>query len=355
MTPAVRIEDLSVGYGDTEVLRGVSLTVAQGETLALLGPSGSGKTTLLYTVAGFIEPTAGEIEIGDVLVTGAHGGVKPEDRDIGMVFQNYALWPHMTALDTVAYPLRRAGRPKAEAREAGREVLALVGLAGLEERKPAEMSGGQQQRVGLARALARNARLYLFDEPTAHLDSSVQRSVQEEIARRRRDSGAAAIYATHDSSEALSLADRVAIIREGVIIQIGTPGEVYDRPVDVWAARLTGPASVLKAELEAVTADGLDVRVGESRVSVPASGSPTGPIDLLVRPEWVKPGGSLKGVISEVWYRGPYTEYEIRTPHGMLTTSMPGWPVMSRGDEAGWTIERAWIPDQAGQDAPKVS
>ena len=164
---------------------------------------------------------------------------------MAMVFQNYALWPHLTALDTVAYPMRRRGVRRAQARREALEILARLHVADLADRHPAELSGGEQQRVGLGRALARDASLYLFDEPTAHLDTHVRGVFLEELLTRRRDSGAAALYATHDAEEALGVADRVALLAAGRVVQVGTPEEVYHRPVDLWAARLTGPASVL--------------------------------------------------------------------------------------------------------------
>ena len=173
----------------------------------------------------------------------------PEDRLVGMVFQNYALWPHLDAVDTVAYPFRRAGLARAPARKRAVDLLAGMEIGDLGQRRPAQMSGGQQQRLGLARALARDASLYLFDEPTAHLDAGVRQSIQEEVATRRLASGAAAIYSTHDSGEALAVADRVAILRRGALVQVGSPRDVYEQPVDLDTARLTGPASVVAAEI----------------------------------------------------------------------------------------------------------
>ncbi|MFH2071532.1 MAG: ATP-binding cassette domain-containing protein, partial [Actinomycetota bacterium] len=170
---ALEIRDLDVSLGGTPILHGVDLSVAEGEAVALLGPSGSGKTTLLYAVAGFVTPTGGEIAIGGRTVSGPGRHTAPERRSVGFVFQNYALWPHLTAAETVAYPLQRSGIPAAEAASEAGALLARVGIPDLAGRKPAEMSGGQQQRVGLARALARKAALYLLDEPTAHLDAAL--------------------------------------------------------------------------------------------------------------------------------------------------------------------------------------
>ena len=184
-----------------------------------------------------------------------------------MVFQNYALWPHLSALDTVAYPGRRRGMSRAQARQEAMVILERLHVSHLADRRPAELSGGEQQRVGLGRALARDAALYLFDEPTAHLDMHVRAVFVEELLTRLRDTGAAAMYATHDAEEALGVADRVVLLADGRVVQVGTPEEVYHRPVDLWAARLTGPASVLAG--------------------------PTGP--LLVRPGWARLEGRRTG------------------------------------------------------------
>ncbi len=314
MTAAVECAGVTVDYGATRAVDGVDLRLGAGETLALLGPSGSGKTTLVYAIAGFVPLAAGEIVIRGRSVATAERAVPPEDREVGMVFQNYALWPHLDALDTVAYPLRRQGLGRAAARARARELLARLGLADLGHRRPAELSGGQQQRVGLARALARDAAVYLFDEPTAHLDAAVRAAVQEEIARARRDAGAAAIYASHDAEEALALADRVALLRDGRVVQVGTPRQVYEEPVDVWAARLTGPASVLDHDDAA----------------------------LMVRPEWVRLGGPIPGEVVEVWYRGPHTDYRLETHVGTALARTLGPPAASPGDRPGIAIERSW-------------
>jgi ABC-type Fe3+/spermidine/putrescine transport system ATPase subunit len=261
------------------------------------------------------------------------------------VFQNYALWPHLTAEQTVAYPLRRAGESKQEAIGRARRLLDLVGIGGLAHRKPAELSGGQQQRVGLARALARAADLYLFDEPTAHLDASVRIAVQDEIARRRRETGAAAVYSTHDSAEALAIADRLAILRDGAVVQVGDPQAVYERPVDVWAARLTGPATVFEVEVLGSGEGEVEVALGAGRVIARTGiGRPSGRVSMLVRPEWVSPGGPIDGVVREVAFRGPHTDYRIDTPVGLLEARLAGPPRVGPGEAAGWTIERAWIP-----------
>ena len=318
---ALEITGLEVAYGGTTALCGVSLRLLPGEMLALLGPSGSGKSTLLHAVAGFLVPRAGTIRLAGTTVTGAGRPLAPERRDLGVVFQNYALWPHLTAVDTVAYPLRRRGTARTPARAEALEIMARLHIAHLAHRRPAELSGGEQQRVGLARALARHPSVYLFDEPTAHLDTHVRAVFLDELATRRRDSGAAALYATHDAEEALGLADRVALLHDGRLLQVGSPQQVYDEPVDLFAAQLTGPASVLD--------DG----------------------QLLVRPGWARLGGPSDGVVGAVRFRGPHSDYLVETPRGALLVREPGPPCHPVGARPGWTLLRSW-PLSPGSAAP---
>jgi iron(III) transport system ATP-binding protein len=270
---AVACAGLSVGYG-RPALAGLELRVAPGETVALLGESGSGKTTLLNAIAGFVSPLSGEIWLSGQLASGRGRLVPPERRRIGMVFQDHALWPHLSVLDTVAYPLRRTGAGRADARRAARAILDQMGLGPLAERRPGQLSGGEQQRVGLARALACAPALYLFDEPTAHLDASLRAQILDEVARRRAADGAAAIYATHDAAEALAIADRVAVLHSGRLAQTGPPAVVYAEPADLTVAALTGPMSVLHAPVCAAGAGRYAVTVGDDRATVPVTTSP---------------------------------------------------------------------------------
>jgi ABC-type sugar transport system ATPase subunit len=293
-------------------LRNLSIT-------ELLGPSGSGKSTLLNAVAGFRPINSGEILLAGRNVAAPGHTEPPERRDIAFVFQDYGLWPHLTAIDTVAYPLRRRGVRPAPARDQARAILERLGIGPLADRKPAQLSGGEQQRVGLARAMARDAALYLFDEPTAHLDAQVRDVFLAELAARRRESGTAAIYATHDAAEALGLADRVALLIGGRVIQKGSPQQLYAEPVSVEAARLTGPASLLN-----------DDAMGR----------------VLVRPDWVRFGGDRTGVVVDVWFRGSYTDYVLRTSDGELLLRTPAPPAHRRGEELSWSLDRCWpLPD----------
>lgn len=308
------VRDLAVAYGSREVLTGVDLRVGRGEVVALLGPSGSGKSTLLHTVAGFVSPAGGEIWLADQLAAAPGRSLPPEQRRIGFVFQQYGLWPHLSARDTVAYPARRRGVGRAEARREAADLLGRLGIGHLAARRPGELSGGEQQRVGLARALASRASLYLFDEPTAHLDTPLRAAFQREVLTRQREVGAGAIYATHDAEEALGLADRVVLLVDGRIIQTGTPTQLYAEPVSLEAAQLSGPVSVLTG----------------------ARGR------LLVRPDWARLGGERTARLVEVWFRGPSSDYLLETARGSLLVRHPGPPRHRPGEQVRWSLTRSW-------------
>ncbi|MBR7827046.1 ABC transporter ATP-binding protein [Actinospica sp. MGRD01-02] len=345
---ALQCRDVTVGHAGVPALDGLSLTVGAGELLAILGSSGSGKTTLLHTIAGFIPPLAGEIWLADRLVAGGRRTVPPEHRSVGVVFQHYALWPHMSVLDTVAYPLRRSGGTRGQARSDAAELLGDLHIEHLAHRRPSELSGGEQQRVALARALARHPAVYLFDEPTAHLDAPLRGVVLDEVADQRKQQGTAALYATHDAAEALALADRVAVLDHGRLVQLGTPTEVYERPASLAVARLAGPASVLAAE--------------------PGSRDRT---PRLVRPDWVGldraslgEGGAWEARVTAVAFHGPHTDYRLETEAGELLAREPGPARFSAGERVRWSLTRSWpladasrFPEasQPATDVPKLA
>jgi ABC-type Fe3+/spermidine/putrescine transport system ATPase subunit len=352
---AVECADLTLGYPGVPVLAGINLAVADGEVVALLGASGSGKTTLTHAIAGFVTPTAGEIRLVGSLVSTPRRCVAPERRRVGMVFQNYALWPHMTALETVAYPLRRAGVSSAAARNRGRELLDRVGVGALADRKPAEMSGGEQQRVGLARALARDAAVFIFDEPSAHLDAHLRMTVLDEFARQRAISGAAAVYATHDASEALAIADWVAVLDGGRLAQIAAPTDVYTQPANLAVARLTGVAELLTAPIRAGEPGSVEVTIGGVSTMVPCSNiGPSGATTtLLVRPEWAALGGALPGRVVAVRYHGPDSDHYIESPAGTVVIRSPGPPRAAAGDRTTWSLLRCWCLTNESSGLPR--
>ncbi len=368
-TPALLCRGLRVEYDGDPVLVDLDLTVAAGEVVALLGPSGSGKTTLLHTIAGFVPPVGGEVWLAGGLVASAHHQEPPERRAVGMVFQNYALWPHMSALDTVGYPLRRAGMSRAEARSLALVLLDRLHAGHLAGRRPAQLSGGEQQRVGLARALARRGAVNLFDEPTAHLDAALRATVQEEVAEAQRRTGAAAVYATHDAGEALAVADRVVLLQRGRVVQSGSPRTIYEEPVDLWAATLTGPAFVVRgevragspgravvriagAQVEVAAPDGADVTAPDgAEVAAPDGADVTAPhrvvvggeVQVLVRPEWTALGGPLPGQVGRVHYRGAHSDYRLDTPAGPVLVRDGGPPRLRVGDQTTWALRRGWL------------
>ena len=352
LLPAAELRGLAVGYGERLVIDGLDLTVARGEMVVLLGPSGSGKTTILAAVAGFVPVRGGEIRIAGRTVATPSRHDPPERRDVAVVFQGAALWPHLSAADTVAYPIRRRGTGPRDADREARTILGRLGIEDLAGRRPAELSGGEQQRVGLGRALARGAALHLLDEPTAHLDGPLRDRLLDEIAATRRESGAAGLYATHDTGEALAIADRVALVRAGRIVQAGSPTEVYEAPIDTWAARLTGPASEIEAvlvgfgsgsagfggELAELDVGGVRIR---SRIDGAALGP--GPARLLIRPDWAALGGSLPGRVGAVRFRGSHTDVDLDTPAGAVTIRRPGPTSVGVGDTPGWSLARGRI------------
>ncbi|MCH8187149.1 MAG: ABC transporter ATP-binding protein [Proteobacteria bacterium] len=239
---ALEIQDVVVSYGDAEpVLKGVSLSVTSGEFIALLGASGCGKTTLLRAVSGFVRLRAGAIRVSGVDIT----GLPPDKRDMAMVFQSYALWPHMTTAQNIGYGLRLRRKSRSDiARRVG-ELLSMLGMEGLGERKVTQLSGGQRQRVALGRALAVNPRILLLDEPLSNLDARVRGQMRHEIKAIQQNLGITAIHVTHDREEAMVMADRIVILNEGYIVQQGTPEEVYNRPATPFVASFTGANNVV--------------------------------------------------------------------------------------------------------------
>jgi iron(III) transport system ATP-binding protein len=274
MTP-IRIEDVSKRFGPTLAVDRVTLRVEGGELYFLLGPSGCGKTTLLRILAGFVEPDSGEVYFGDQEITGA----PPRDRDAGMVFQTYALWPHMTVAENVAYGLRVRRLRKAEVAQRLARALKMVRMEGYGDRRPNQLSGGQQQRVALARALVIQPRVLLLDEPLSNLDARLRDELREEIRRLHHETGLTMVYVTHDQKEALALADRLAVMEAGRLVQVGTPREVYDRPANRFVAGFLGDSNFLPGTVREAGASGCVVDTAPATLSgvathgVPAAGS----------------------------------------------------------------------------------
>jgi iron(III) transport system ATP-binding protein len=316
-------------FGACQAVDGVNLEIERGEICALLGPSGCGKTTMLRLIAGFERPDQGCIELAGQVIAGSRSFLPPERRRIGMVFQDYALFPHMSVAANVGYAL---GRRPDRARVA--EVLDLVGLGDLGDRHPHELSGGQQQRVALARALAGTPELVLLDEPFSGLDAGLRARVRQEVRAILVAAGVTALFVTHDQEEALSLADRVAVMRDGRVQQIGTPEEVYGRPASRWVAEFLGEADVLPATVR-------DGWVECELARVPADGVGAGEAEVLVRPEAValsygpRAGGrtQLEGVVVEREFFGHDQLVHVELPSGRRVRSRSlSYPVWHPGD-----------------------
>ncbi len=313
---AVRIEGARKVYGTVRALDDVSLEVAPGEFLALLGPSGSGKTTLLMTVAGFEIPDAGRITVDGRDVT----AVPPNKRDLGMVFQRYALFPHMTLRDNVGFPLMMRGVPAAERAARADRVLAVVGLEGYGDRLPSQLSGGQQQRVALARAIVYEPPVLLMDEPLSALDKNLREQMRLEIKHLQKRLGVTVIFVTHDQEEALVMADRVAVLDKGQLIQIGAPRELYERPCNAFVAGFLGETNFLPGTVAGTDSGGLaTLRVAGGAISGAAVAPLVAGTDALlsVRPEQIRlqagpaADGALGGRVAEVIYAGASTIYLV--------------------------------------------
>jgi len=334
-------------FGSVQALAGVDLRVRPGEMLTILGPSGSGKTTMLKVVAGFEVPDEGTVQLAGRDVTLA----PPARRDIGMVFQNYALFPHMTVAENIAFPLRMRRIGSADIKRKVEEVLRLVELAGYGDRLPRQLSGGQQQRVALARAIVFGPRLLLLDEPFGALDRKLREQMQLEVKRLQRRLGLTALFVTHDQEEALILSDRIAVMNKGNIVQIGTPQEIYTRPVDRFVGDFIGESNLFQARVKqqgvAVIGDRVAIRIPES-----AALTPNAEIGLLVRPERPRPvpadgraDNVFAGTVDELIYLGESVKYSIRLDAGVALVVR--WPFKRAGDAlaVGDRVTVGWSAD----------
>ena len=311
---------LTTRYPGATAVDAIDLEVARGEFLTLLGPSGSGKTTTLMMVAGFTPPSEGEIAIDDRPIT----GMAPERRNIGVVFQNYALFPHMRVFDNVAFPLRMRHQPRSAIRASVERALGMVHLAGLGDRLPRQLSGGQQQRVALARALVFDPGLLLMDEPLGALDRNLREQMKLEIKRIHRDVGVTVLYVTHDQEEALTMSDRVALMNRGRIAQLGTAEDLYERPASRFVAEFIGESNLLDGRVE-MAGSGPMFAHG-SGVRLPLAGVPggaaSGPAILMIRPEKIglepadgAPPDAMTGAVEDAVYGGEFTRYRVRVGH----------------------------------------
>jgi putative spermidine/putrescine transport system ATP-binding protein len=359
--PDVELTGISKRFGATEVLRGIDLTVGRGELVCLLGPSGCGKTTLLRILAGLVQPDAGRVRIRGRDVT----GVPAYERQLGLVFQSYALFPHLTVRDNVAFGLDARGIRRAEAARRIARVLELVHLGGLDRRYPRQLSGGQQQRVALARALVLNPDVLLLDEPLSNLDARLRQEVRDEIRALQQETGITTVLVTHDQEEALTMSDRIVVLQAGVIVQSGRPLDVYHAPRDLFVADFLGDANALRGRVERrgggvvfATSRGLVVALDASR-----GGRPESTAILLVRPETIEiargvavPGGAFAGAVTAVRYRGATVDFGVRLDTGdevRVLKTLPGYQDVRAGERiwVRWDArDGVLLPDEEGRE-----
>ena len=344
----IELRGVSKRFDQKAVVRDVDLHISDGEFLALLGPSGCGKTTLLRMIAGLERPTRGEIRIGTDTVASQETFVPPEDRKLGMVFQSYALWPHMTVYDNVAFALR-AAKHRGKALDA-RVMAALeaVDLADFADRKPARLSGGQRQRTALARCLAMKPRLILLDEPLANLDANLRGTMQKEFRRIHKESGTTFVFVTHDQHEAMALSDRVAVMHEGRLMQLGTPQDVYGQPANTTVARFVGKGALLPVRVSETLGQGR-LRAFLSERPVELSGAAgVGERTLCLRPGDIEIApndvNGFAATVTSVEYRGGIFALEL-APDTLNGTRLEATsPVAyTEGDRVGFGIKSGWV------------
>ena len=335
--PAVRIDGVTKSFGQVVAVDGVDLEIGDGEFFAMLGPSGSGKTTVLRMIAGFEEPTSGRIHLGGRDVT----GIPPFARDVNTVFQDYALFPHMTVLQNVEYGLRVKKVPRPERRRRAEEALASVRLTGYGDRRPTQLSGGQRQRVALARALVNRPKVLLLDEPLGALDLKLRREMQLELKQIQRDVGITFVFVTHDQEEALTMSDRIAVFDAGKIEQVATPAELYERPSTSFVAGFVGTSNLL-------TGPQAEALVGR-------------PGTFSIRPEKIRLDGQApraRGTVSGVVYLGSVNHYVVALEGGgsltVLRQNERSEPVIAEGEPVGLAWEDQHVIDLTGAEGSTV-
>jgi iron(III) transport system ATP-binding protein len=322
---SVQFTNVVKRYGTATAVADISFTVATGTLVTLLGPSGCGKTTTLRMIAGLELPSAGRIEIAGRDVT----HLSATQRDVSMVFQSYALFPHMSVLENVAYGLRRSGIAKDAATRQALDGLAQVGLAGFDARQPSELSGGQQQRVAVARALVLEPSVLLFDEPLSNLDARLRRQMREEIRELQQRLSLTVVYVTHDQQEAMAVSDRIIVMNAGRIEQQGTPRDLYERPATPFLARFMGESNPARGNVQRLGPDKVRVHLGPAEIEIESRTARDGEAKIAVRPEAIAveavpgPAGALPGTVAKASYLGTHMEYSIDTEAGALFATCP--------------------------------
>ena len=342
---AISLRNVSKSFGGDPVVRDVSLDIESGEFFVILGPSGCGKTTLLRMIAGLETPDAGRIALDGVDVFDGDIDLAPEKRNVGVVFQSYALWPHMTVRDNVAFPVETRRPPAAEVKAIVDRSLAAVGLTEFAGRRPAALSGGQRQRVALARCLAQQARTILMDEPLANLDPHLRAAMEDELGRFHAETGATTFFITHDQREAMALADRIAVMRGGVICQVDTPERIFSEPADEMVARFIGQSAIVSADLIAQEDGKAQLVIAGHAVAGRSGGAmASGPCRVVIRPQDVHPdeGGMPARVVGTTYRGGSWdTAMDIEGLDGALTVRLSLKPTV--GDRMRLAIRDPWV------------
>ncbi len=352
---SVTIDHVTKSFGSVEVLQEFTQEFQDGEFVTLLGPSGCGKTTMLRIIAGFEKPTTGEVRIDGTVVSSANVFVPPEKREIGMVFQSYAVWPHMNVFNNVAYPLKIQKKPKSEIRERVDAILEIVHLSQYADRMPSQLSGGQQQRVALGRALVAEPKLLLLDEPLSNLDAKLRESMRYEIKDIQKKLGMTVVYVTHDQIEAMTMSDRVFIINRGAVQQVGRPIDIYRHPANQFVADFVGKVNFVKGE----AGNGV-VRLRGVDQSLRYDGPLTGDVVLAIRPENIKltaAKGHLAGTLDSVFYLGDVNDCRVNVGDVSLrvTAGAHECDTLRPGDAVGLMIDEFLVyPDDGNDDYGRI-
>ena len=350
---SITLTDVTKSYGNVQVIQSFTGTFADGEFVTLLGPSGCGKTTMLRMIAGFEKPTSGEILIDDAVVSGRGQFVPPNRRNIGMVFQSYAVWPHMDVFDNVAYPLKIQGLPRGEIKKRVFDILEAVHLTQYVKRLPNELSGGQQQRVALGRALVCNPRVLLLDEPLSNLDAKLRESMRFEIKDMQRRFGITVVYVTHDQTEAMAMSDRVIVFNKGAVQQMDTPTNIYRRPANQFVADFVGKINFIRGA------------ASDGRVDFPGGqwmaygGERRGPVVVAVRPENMvmrRDRGVLKGTLAKAYYLGDTNDCRVRIGDADVRVIAAGhtYGQIPEGEELWLDFDEYLVFEDDGADQTQI-
>ncbi|BBM35246.1 ABC transporter ATP-binding protein [Pseudoleptotrichia goodfellowii] len=352
---SVTITGVTKSFGNVQVLQEFNQKFEDGEFITLLGPSGCGKTTMLRLIAGFEKPSSGEVYIGDRIVSGKDSFVSPEKREIGMVFQSYAVWPHMNVYNNIAYPLKIKKASKSEIEEKVNKALKIVHLEQYKDRFPSELSGGQQQRVALGRALVAQPEILLLDEPLSNLDAKLREEMRYEIKEITKKLKITVIYVTHDQIEAMTMSDRIVLINKGEIQQIGTPQEIYSRPNNIFVANFVGKVDFIKGKVQ----DGNILLNDSDGQTLPNKSDLNGNVIVAIRPENVilSDDGEIKGKVFSKFYLGDCNDLRVEVGNGNIlrvTARASTYDTLKVGEEVRLKVLDYFIFEDDGEDKTKI-